>query len=45
MKGVYFRELLSDVTFVLVKVSSKAKLFCAAFVEFCQTNFDLGTFI
>ena len=40
-----FRELQSAVTFVLVKVSSKFKLFCEAFVELYQINFDLETFI
>ena len=40
-----FRELQSAVTFVLVKVSSKFKLFCAAFAELYQINFDLETFI
>ena len=40
-----FRELQSAVTFVLVKVSSKFKLFCAAFIELYQINFDLETFI
>ena len=33
------KELQSAVTFVLVKVSSKFKLFCAAFVELYQINF------
>ena len=40
-----FMELQSAVTFVLVKVSSKFRLFCAAFVELYQINFDLETFI
>ena len=40
-----FRKLQSAVTFVLVKVSSKFKLFCAAFVKLYQMNFDLETLI
>ena len=40
-----FSELQSAVILVPVKVSSKFRLFCAAFVELYQTNFDLETFI